>query len=112
MKTSTGSPTKADVARFHAIQAIGRICCRKRGLHRECEIHHLLSGGRRIGHHATIGLCPWHHRGALIEGFDKQLSEVRGPSLARGSKPFHEAFGSDVELLAYQNTLLAERAAA
>ena len=29
-----------------------------------------------------------------------------GPSLAEGSKPFHERFGSDAELLARQNELL------
>jgi hypothetical protein len=34
------------------------------------------------------------------------MTEQFGPSLARGSKPFHEAFGTDDELLAEVERLL------
>jgi hypothetical protein len=33
-----------------------------------------------------------------------------GPSLGKGSKPFHAEFGSDAELLARQNAILDGRA--
>ncbi|WP_313217518.1 Ref family recombination enhancement nuclease [Stenotrophomonas sp.] len=72
-----------------------------------CDYHHLLSGGRRIGHMSGIGLCGWHHRG--IVGFGCTHQEMRdhyGPSLAEGSKPFHAAFGSDSELIARQDQML------
>ena len=29
----------------------------------QAEVHHLLSGGRRMGHLFTIPLCALHHRG-------------------------------------------------
>ena len=42
----------------------------------------------------------------------KDARDLFGPSLAHGSKPFHAAFGSDDELLARVNELLAQRRAA
>ena len=35
-----------------------------------------------------------------------QATQTWGPSLADGSKPFHERYGSDDELLAKTNELL------
>ncbi|MGP1667490.1 MAG: Ref family recombination enhancement nuclease [Rhodanobacter sp.] len=61
------------------------------------EVHHLLSGNRRIGHQDTLPLCPHHHR-AIGKGL--------GPSLANGSKPFHAEYGSDQELLAMTDRAL------
>ena len=90
--------TKLDDRRFQRFQDIGCIACRQHGEYRQADVHHLLSGGRRRGHEFTIPLCPYHHRNVGV-GI--------GPSLACGSKPFHEAFGSDEELLARTNRLLA-----
>ena len=90
--------TKLDERRFQRFQDIGCIACRQHGEYRQADAHHLLSGGRRRGNQHTIPLCPYHHRGVGI-GI--------GPSLAHGSKPFHEAFGSDDELLERTNRLLA-----
>lgn len=71
------------------------------------EAHHLLRGGRRIGHEATIALCHYHHQGYLPEGYNNASARIAfGPSLAKGSKPFHAMYGTDEELLNYQNTLL------
>jgi hypothetical protein len=91
---STGKPTKAHVARFEALHRIGCICCRRAGSgYAIPEVHHLLSGGRRIGHEATISLCPHHHR------FPSNGTVV-GPSLADGSKLFEAHWGTQRELLA------------
>ena len=72
------------------------------------ERHHLLSGGIRIGHLATIGLCQHHHRGQCHHGRNSsEMAALYGPSLAKGSRPFHAHYGTDAELLALQNELLA-----
>lgn len=71
-----------------------------------CDAHHLLSGGIRIGHLATIGLCAWHHR--AVPG-DRSVAWMRkhwGPSLMDGSKLFRAAYGTDAELLALQKQVL------
>ena len=65
MRHSTGKPTEAEQARFDRMKELG-ICvaCYQRGWRggQYVEIHHLLSGNRRIGHMATVSLCGWHHR--------------------------------------------------
>jgi hypothetical protein len=108
-RRSTGNPTKAERARMDAIKEGPCLCCRMRGLPSFCpEIHHLLSGNKRRGHRFTIGTCAWHHRGVVPAGLTRaRMQETHGPSLAHGSKPFHAAFGSDDELLALQDRLLA-----
>jgi hypothetical protein len=108
------SRTKAEQARFDRMKEIC-ICvaCYQRKLHSGyIQIHHLniggLAGQKRRGHMYTISLCLWHHLGQLMYGYNKKdLREIYGPSLAEGSKPFHFWFGSDEELLATQNRLLA-----
>ena len=72
-----------------------------------CDYHHLLSGGRRIGHMAGIGLCAWHHR--AVPDWGCSPAEMRlayGPSLMDGSRLFREAYGSDEELMELQDELL------
>lgn len=98
MKHSTKAPTKADRRRFIAIQFIGCVACRQHGIYNTPpDVHHLTEGGRRRGHRYTIGLCPWHHRG---------VGAGQGVSLAHGSRPFHELYGTDAELLAEQDRLI------
>lgn len=113
---STGKPTAAESWRLVTVKALGCICCR---LNREMgmatayvgagDAHHLLSGGRRRGHMATIGLCKWHHQAEPpYPGMgEREAIERFGPSAATGSKPFHAMYGSDDELLEFQNALLA-----
>lgn len=110
MRHSTGTPTKAESARMDAIKNGPCVCCEMQGFSSHFpDIHHLLSGNKRRGHMFTIGLCPWHHRSVRVSSISEAvMTEKFGPSLANGSKPFHAAFGSDDELLAYQNRLLEE----
>lgn len=135
MHSKAKPPTKAERRRMERIVELGCVACRKDGIGPlklpPCEVHHLLDGGVRRGHGFTIGLCAWHHRGKPLDipGLASRVAyflgkagskhpavttilehghtQMFGPSLANGSRPFHERYGSDDELLEYQNTILA-----
>jgi hypothetical protein len=100
LKHSTGKPTKAHVARFNKLQKLGCICCMKLGYWQHPEIHHIVEGMRRLGHEFTLPLCKMHHR-------DTRLGEFWGPSIADGSKAFARKWGTQRELLAEVNRLIA-----
>jgi hypothetical protein len=102
--------TKADRTRFDKLHKLGCICCKKAGSgYRAPDIHHVLRGGRRIGHQATLPLCPWHHRRVPLGGaHDYQYCvKVLGPSLADGSKPFNARWGNQLALLEEVDELIA-----
>lgn len=103
MRTSTGRPTKADVARFDAFQRIGCIACWQRKRFSVPEVHHLLSGNKRRGHRYTVPLCPAHHRGI---GHDEA---AHGPSLAKSPRDFRAVFGGDETLLTMTDQLIESR---
>lgn len=120
---STGKPTQAEAARIVACKLGPCVACVIWERHPSApegfrvyldvdgggDYHHLLSGGRRRGHLFGVCLCPWHHRAVLDWGMTHhEMREHYGPSLAEGSKPFHETFGSDDALLAKQSELLGE----
>ena len=120
---STKPPTAADLQRFEVMREIGCLAClmnRERGIatatfgKRWLEIHHQLSGGRRIGHHATVCLCHYHHQGKRLPfttaGYTEQAA-VFGPSFEREPRLFRAMYGDDQTLLAHQEALLAHRAA-
>ena len=108
LKRALPSATKAQKSRWDTMREIGCVVARLRGLgFVPGEIHHLTVCGRTISHDDTICLNPWSHRGVVFDGWTRMRCEqVFGPSLARGSKPFHAHFGSDDELLAEQERLL------
>jgi hypothetical protein len=112
---STGKATVAESARIVLVKKLGCICCmlnRTWGMPTAffgpCEAHHLLSGGRRRGHEATIGLCRWHHQ--AVRPYEAMTTDETierfGPSVATGSKPFHATYGANDELLEFQEALL------
>lgn len=96
---------KADEARIGWIKEDGCCACRKLWFHVLADAHHILSGGRRIGHEHTIPLCPWHHRGIITnpDWSREQMEQTFGPSMARNKPAFVKAFGSELELLEYTN---------
>ena len=102
-------PTKADKDRMQAIKESGcLLCLLAHGKTQAPDVHHLTSGSRRKGHQATIGACPYHHRGLIPEGHTKQsISGLLGPSYSWGRRGFEEFFGSDELLLAIQNLILS-----
>lgn len=69
------------------------------------EYNHIVEGNRRVGHHFGYCLGSWHHR-ADAPYPASEMAEVHGPSLARGSKPFHARYGTDQELLDKQADLI------
>lgn len=109
--------TKAELSRLARVKQLPCLACRKQFAqdfyYLQCGVtegHHTLSGGRRRGHKFVVPLGSWHHRGVAIPGVSgARMEELYGPSLANGSKPFHEAFGSDADLLAETNKLLDEQ---
>lgn len=109
---SIPAPTKDEKRRMSAILEIGCVCCIMDG-HESIypvEVHHLLDGGVRIGHSATIAACSWHHRGVPPAGFNQRgATRLCGPSLALDGKAFHAQYGPDKGLLAFQEHLLRER---
>ena len=62
-------------------------------------MHHILSGGKRIGDYATIALCPGHHRGIPSYG-------NVGPSMATSPSAFKMRYGDQMTLLALTDELL------
>lgn len=73
------------------------------------ERHHTLSGGIRRGHAFTFGNCVWHHRALMLPGYVTSSMTARyGPSLAKGSKPFHQVYGSDDSMIEMQTAILYE----
>ncbi len=104
-----------DKRRFLIIKShCGCLCCLLMGwLDVHATIEHITEAGRRKGHHASLGLCGWHHFGYCHKGTrsDYMTAEF-GPSLANGRKPFEDHFGDEVAvLLPIQNYLLKRFAA-
>lgn len=104
-------PTAAERRRMAKIVEIGCICCIQDGhepIH-PAEVHHLLDGGVRIGHSATIAACSWHHRGVPPSGFNQRgATRLCGPSLALDGKAFKEHYGRDEFLLKFQEWLIED----
>lgn len=90
------------------MQEVGCVACALDGvLSVPGDVHHLLSGGRRVSHSATVCLCPFHHRGIIPEGRKPdEYQEVHGPSLALKPTAFRRRYGDEEELLAIQEALL------
>lgn len=113
---STGTPTRAQIMRWDEIRVLGCICCLMRSIRRAAEIHHMTIGGKhgqkRLGHDQTFGLCAWHHRGENAFGSSQLGVLAYGPSFAHEPRRFREVFGTQEELLEFQNELLSRVKAA
>jgi hypothetical protein len=108
LKHSTPPPSKADIRRFALLYDLGCVAC---GRHINIEIHHYLSGNKRIGHEATIPLCTWCHRGTANSGKSGVVMlALIGPSFHQHRRAFRAKYGSDAELLALVNKLIGVEA--
>lgn len=112
---STGKPTREQASRWELMREIGCLAClinQQIGLPvtgMVLEHQHLTDCGRRRGHSETIELCRHHHQGdkfPVIEVGYKANAAVYGPSFGREPAAFHEMYGTDDELLEFQNDLL------
>ena len=93
----TKPPTAAERRYMNKIVELGCAVCRKHyGIYTPAGIHHIVEGGKRLGHFYSIPLCPRHHN-VPGPGY-----ETRHPNKAR----FEAAYGTEYELLEYVGKLL------
>lgn len=105
---------KAELRDF-AVRDIGCIPCWIAGHEGvPCEKHHLLTtglhgNGKRRGEQATIGCCPYHHRGQAAVGTitARMMRADYGPSYADEPEAFRATFGTDDDLLKLQDDLIS-----
>jgi hypothetical protein len=92
-RTGRSTPTTEESAWMASIVSLGCIACRLDGQQpRPTAVHHILRGGRRIGHLFTLPLCdPGHHQGGQPLGLVS-----RHPWKAR----FEKLYGAEMDLLA------------
>lgn len=96
------APTKEEKEWMASIVRLGCVVCRLRGLGESpADCHHLLSGGRRMGHLFTIPLCAIHHR----RGSKGHIS--RDQCLRR----FEAEYGTEQQLLERTRELVREQRA-
>jgi hypothetical protein len=95
------------------IRAMHCIACFQEGQEQPnpTEEHHLNLGGKagqkRRGDDYSVPLCQWHHRAVMVHGHTAaDMDALYGPSLARTSRAFREAYGTDDELLLAINNKL------
>jgi len=90
VRTSTGSPTKAERERWALFPRVGCITCLLRFGEKNplYEIHHILQGNKRLGHWYSLPLCTSHHR---IPGL--------GPwtSIANGRRAYQRVHGTELD---------------
>ena len=110
MKRAIPKPTPEQQARQDKARAMGCIACRMDGVANQCgwsQIHHQTQSGRQLGQDETVCLGAWHHMGQCLPGYTSTDMKIEfGPSLAKGSKPFYERYGTNAEQLEYQNRII------
>jgi len=79
---------------------IGCVACAHVGLlnSKQLELHHILDGGRRMGHAFSIFLCRGHHQGHWTESQLIQLPAEYRVSISNGRKRFIPIFGTERSL--------------
>ena len=94
-----GKPgTLAEQARKDALREFGCVACYLAGkpegerFESMGELHHMLSGNKKIGEAATVVLCYGHHRGPY--------------GWHHNRRAFRMAYGSDMELIETANKLI------
>lgn len=94
--------TKLEEQWVDAIVQLGCIACYLQGFPgTPAEVHHILDGGRRIGHLDTLPLCsPGHHRNG-----DGVRKISRHPFKAR----FEQAYATEETLLQITRALVERR---
>ena len=114
---STEKATPQQAARWALMRKIGCVAClinMQIGLkvtRMALEHHHHTSGGIRIGHDNSVELCRHHHQGdkfPMIDAGYKANAAAYGPSYGREPARFRLIYGTDDELLEFQNALLAQ----
>lgn len=105
------APTLEERDRMQRLPMLGCIVCWLQGRYSLGTVHHILIGGQRLGHSATISLCPWHHQSIPLGGMTSSLCySMLGPPLGgqhARKREFVGLYGSELELLGFQDEILA-----
>lgn len=90
MSRNQPRPTKEEAQRMKIIKAMGcMLTWAKFGEKKHAEVHHIKSGGKRMGHWYTIPLSPWYHQRTCEPGkTEAEMIAKYGASIAHGSKAF------------------------
>jgi hypothetical protein len=98
MKTSLAAPTKYEAERIEAMKSLGCVACAVLEVPNinDLELHHLLSGGIRMGHWYTIFLCRGHHQGDW-RGL-KWIEPEQRVAISDGRKLFVAVYGTERSL--------------
>jgi hypothetical protein len=85
-------PTAEESAWMAFVAGFGCVVCwNDHGQRTPCDVHHIVEGGRRLGHLWTIGLCPGHHRNNEPGKLARHVNKSR----------FEATYGDEYELHAY-----------
>jgi hypothetical protein len=95
-----GCMNKSQKAFQDRVRRLGCIVCLGQGVDSPAEIHHILSGSRRIGEDSVLGLCQIHHRG--------QVNTAEAVSRHPWRREFEARYGTEAELLEKTRELCAE----
>lgn len=111
MQSKAPAATAAEKARFEKLfELVGCLPCRlEHGRYVAPEIHHLVEGGKRLGHSMTVPCCRWHHR-SITQMRPSTAALEFGPPLGGSHahiRYFVERYGTERELVALADRILA-----
>jgi hypothetical protein len=93
---------KAERDWMDKICALGCIICRLfHNIFSPAEPHHMLSGGRKLGHLFTIPLCPLHHRSGR--------NDAEVVSRDQNQRRFEKRYGKESDLLEKTRELVQQQ---
>ena len=97
MNHSTRAPTKYEAERIEAMKKHGCVACAVLGVPNlnELELHHILDGGKRMGHYFSIFLCAGHHQGRWTEGQLDWIEPKQRFAISDGRKRFNAIYGTE-----------------
>jgi len=89
--------TKAEKAHMARVAAFYCCVCKwfMGGIRSEAQVHHMLRGGKRIGHFFTLPLCPTHHTGLGLTNEMRRLGIVPRSDSQRA---FEKAYDTEANL--------------
>ncbi len=101
-------------ARSMDVRRLPCLACEQEGVEQPSptESHHQNldqhAGQKRLGDHAQVPLCGWHHRAVRPVGMSYDtMTGLYGPSLSLDPIQFREAYGSDAVQRANTDAQLA-----
>lgn len=100
MKTSLRAPTRYEQERIEALKRLGCVACAVLGVPNlnHLELHHILSGGVRMGHWFTIFLCRGHHQGDWSLQQLEWIEQPKRVAISHGRKRFNRFYGTEQSL--------------